>query len=262
MAIRGIDTHTHLFLREFDGDREAVTHRAKSTCEAALLPNLDIETLPAVEALMDAEPGFYYGMIGLHPSHVKADFRTQLQTLESRLSARPWVAIGEVGIDLYHDRSTFEWQAEALSIQAEWAARRNLPLSIHFRNALEETLSVLRPFSVQGVFHCFTGSYEEGRRIIEAGFYLGIGGVLTYKNALDLQEAVKRLPLDRMVLETDSPFLAPVPLRGKRNESGYLPYIARVLADLRGLPVEEVWRQTSQNARELFGLSPKAYYNV
>lgn len=262
METRGIDTHAHLFLKEFDADREAVTHRAKSVCEAILLPNLDAETLPAVTALMDAEPGFYYGMIGLHPSHVKADFRRQLEALAKQLTARSWVAIGEVGIDLYHDRSTYEWQAEALSQQAEWAAQLNLPLSIHFRNALEETLSLLRPYNVRGVFHCFTGSYEEGRRIIDAGFFLGIGGILTYRKAATLQEAVKRLPIERMVLETDSPYLAPVPLRGKRNESSYLSYIARALAELQGLSMERVWIQTTHNARELFNLSPKAYYNV
>lgn len=254
MATRGVDTHAHLFLSDFAADIEAITHRARTTCEAVLLPNLDLDTLPAVVQLMNAEPGFYFGMIGLHPSHVKEDFRIQLTELEKHLTAHPWVAIGEVGIDLYHDRTTFDWQAEALTYQAEWAVRMHLPLSIHFRNALEETLGLLRPYAVRGVFHCFTGTYEEGKRIIDAGFYLGIGGVLTYKSAHALQDAVKRLPLEWMVLETDSPYLAPVPMRGKRNESSYLTYIARALATLKGLPVEEIWAQTTQNARRLFAL--------
>ncbi|MEN3041491.1 MAG: TatD family hydrolase [Bacteroidia bacterium] len=240
-------------MKEFENDLAAVTYRAKGACEAVLLPNLDIHTLPAVKALMQAEPGFYYGMIGLHPSHVKEDFQIQLQSLENELRAYPWVAIGEVGIDLYHDASTYEWQAQALTTQAEWASKLKLPLSIHFRHALSETLSLLAPYDVEGVFHCFTGSYEEGKRIIEAGFYVGIGGVLTYKNAMNLREAVQKLPLDRMVLETDSPYLAPAPMRGKRNESSYIYYTAQVLAELRRMRIEELINQTTENARRLFG---------
>lgn len=256
MAPRPIDTHAHLFLREFEEDRAAVTYRAKSTCEAILLPNLDTSTLPLIEALVEAEPGFYYGMLGLHPSYVQENFRSELAELEKHLYRRPWIAIGEVGIDLYHHRSTYTWQVEALTIQAEWAQRLQLPLSIHFRQALDETLSILRPFRVSGVFHCFTGSYEEGKRILDAGFYLGIGGVVTYKNASALQEAVKRLPLDRMVLETDSPYLAPTPMRGKRNESSYLWYIIQAISALRSIKVEEVVSVTTQAAKALFHLSP------
>ncbi|MCX8112678.1 MAG: TatD family hydrolase [Bacteroidia bacterium] len=254
MATRGIDTHAHLFLGEFSADIQAVTHRAKSVCEAVLLPNLDIHTLPALESLTESEPGFYYGMIGLHPSYVKADFREQLRALEKHLHRRAWIGIGEVGIDLYHDRSTFSWQAEALSTQAEWAARLRLPLSIHFRHALSETLEVLAPYAVRGVFHCFTGSYEEGKRILDAGFYIGIGGVVTYKNATLLRDAVVRLPLEAIVLETDSPYLAPVPVRSKRNESSYLTYIARAIGELRGISVEQVLEITTEAARRLFQL--------
>ncbi|MCS7297481.1 MAG: TatD family hydrolase [Bacteroidia bacterium] len=255
MESRAIDTHAHLFLKEFEADLSFLTYRARQVCAAVLLPNLDVHTLPQVKALVASEPFFYYGMIGLHPAYVKADFRQQLALLESELAEAPWVAIGEVGIDLFHHRDTFKWQAEAFAYQIEWAQRLNLPLSIHFREALDETLHLLHPYQVRGVFHCFTGSYEEGKRIIEAGFYLGIGGVLTYKNALALQEAVKRLPLDRFVLETDSPYLAPVPFRGRRNESSYVVYVARALAALHCTSEEAVLNITTQNALELFGLS-------
>lgn len=254
MAPRGIDTHAHLFLSDFAQDLEAVTHRAKDACLAVLLPNLDLHTLPAVVQLMQIEPGFYFGMIGLHPTHVKADFHEQLKGLESQLHSYPWVAIGEVGIDLYHDRSTYELQREALDLQAKWAAQLQLPLSIHFREALDQTLEALRPYTVKGVFHCFTGSYEEAKKILDAGFYLGIGGVITYKNATALQEAVRKIPLEWIVLETDSPYLAPVPMRGKRNESSYLPYIARAVAELKGISTGTVIEKTTLNAQALFGL--------
>ncbi|MCX7651426.1 MAG: TatD family hydrolase [Bacteroidia bacterium] len=233
----------------------AVTHRAKGICEAVLLPNLDSRTLPEVKVLMQEEPQFYYGMIGLHPSYVKADFQQELRFIEAELDKHRWIGIGEVGIDLFHDSSTYDWQAEALNIQAQWAQRLKLPLSIHFRKALMETLSLLHPYEVRGVFHCFTGSYEEGKRIIDAGFHLGIGGVLTYKNAAPLREAIQKLPLEFIVLETDSPYLAPVPMRGKRNESSFISYIARALAELKGLPVEAVIETTTATARRLFDLA-------
>ncbi len=256
MEARAIDTHAHLFLKEFAADLEAVTYRAQQVCEAVLLPNLDTSTLPQLAAIVALAPGFYYGMIGLHPTHVGPDFEAQLAQLEGALERGSWVAIGEVGMDLYHTPQTRPWQEEALARQAEWARRYKLPLSIHFRQALEETLSVLQPFigEVEGVFHCFTGSYEEAKRILDAGFYLGIGGVITYKSAEPLREALRKVPLERLLLETDSPYLAPVPHRGKRNESSYLLYIARTLAEVRGLPLTRVLEETSHQARTLFHL--------
>ncbi len=256
METRLIDTHAHLFLKDFAGEEEAITHRARSVCEAVLLPNLDSSTLPALQKLIQLAPDFYFGMIGLHPTHVKETFQEELTLLETHLSASSWVAIGEIGLDLYHDLTTRPWQEEALFRQAEWAIQYNLPVSIHFRNALDETLEVLKPFigKLRGVFHCFTGSYEEGKKIIDQSFYLGIGGVLTYKKATALQEAVKKLPLDRLLLETDSPYLPPVPFRGRRNESSYLLYTARTLAELRHLPLPTLIAHTTQNARALFAL--------
>ncbi|GIV24270.1 MAG: TatD family hydrolase [Bacteroidia bacterium] len=256
MEARLIDTHAHLFLKDFAGEEEAVTHRARSICEAVLLPNLDSHTLPDLKKLIQLAPDFYFGMIGLHPNHVKENFPEELTLLEQHLSTYPWIAIGEIGLDLYHETSTRAWQEEALFRQAEWAIQYNLPVSIHFRNALDESLEVLRPFigRLKGVFHCFTGSYEEGKKIIDQGFYLGIGGVLTYKKATALQEAVKKLPLDRLLLETDSPYLTPTPFRGRRNESSYLLYTARTLAELRQLPLSTLIERTTENARALFAL--------
>lgn len=256
MEARAIDTHAHLFLNDFAPDWEGITHRAQEVCEAVLLPNLDTSTVPQLFQLLRSAPTFYYGMIGLHPTHVKANYREELTQLESYLSQGEWVAIGEVGMDLYWDSSTQAWQEEALHTQAKWAIQYDLPLSVHFRNALEPTLEVLKPFlgQVRGVFHCFTGTYEEAVRIIDAGFLLGIGGVITYKNAAPLREAVKKIPLSAMVVETDSPYLAPIPFRGRRNESSYLPYIIRAIAESRGLSPEEVTAATTQTACALFRL--------
>jgi Mg-dependent DNase len=186
MATRGIDTHAHLFLEAFGQDIEAVTHRAQAVCEAVLLPNLDAHTLPALRALIQRFPGFYHGMLGLHPTHVREDFLEQLTELRSALNQGRWIAIGEVGLDAYHDASTLPRQREALSIQVAWARETGLPLSIHFRAALDETLEVLMPFrgEVTGVFHCFTGSREEAFRILNAGFVVGLGG------GSDFQECV------------------------------------------------------------------------
>jgi len=256
MATRGIDTHAHLFLEAFAHDIEAVTHRARAVCEAVLLPNLDVHTLPALLELTRRFPDFYYGMIGLHPTHVREDFLRQLSTLRSALNQGHWVAIGEVGLDAYHDASTLPLQREALSIQADWARETGLPLSIHFRAALDDTLAVLKPFygAVKGVFHCFTGTREEAFRILDAGFVVGLGGVVTFKNASALHEAVRHLPAGSFVLETDSPYLAPHPYRGRRNESSYLSLIARAVAALRGLPVEHIWEETTATARQIFPL--------
>jgi len=254
MATRGIDTHAHLFLEAFASDIEAVTHRARAVCKAVLLPNLDETTLPSVQSLVQRVPGFYYGMIGLHPTHVRADFHQQLQILETALDAAPWIAIGEVGLDAYHDPTTLPYQREALFIQAHWAKEKDLPLSIHFRAALRETLEVLKPLQGQitGVFHCFTGTREEAFQILDAGFVVGLGGVVTFKNATPLHEAVKHLPKGSFVLETDSPYLAPHPYRGRRNESSYLSIIARAVAELRGTSVEAIWDETNATTRGVF----------
>ncbi len=261
MAARGIDTHAHLFLEAFAHDIEAVTHRAQAVCEAVLLPNLDVHTLPTLQELTQRFPGFYHGMLGLHPTHVREDFHEQLAKLRSALTQGSWVAIGEVGLDAYHDAATLPRQREALHIQAEWAREMGLPLSIHFRAALDDTLEVLKPFrgEVRGVFHCFTGDREEAFRILNAGFVVGLGGVVTFKNAPALHEAVQHLPAGSFVLETDSPYLSPHPYRGRRNESSYLTFIARAVAALRGVPVERVYEETTATARQIFPLKNKGW---
>lgn len=254
MAIRGIDTHAHLFLEAFRGEWEAITHRAREVCQAVLLPNLDTTSLPQLEALVAYAPDFYYGMVGLHPMHVGADYQAQLGLLAQKLESGSWVAIGEVGLDLYHSAHTRTWQEAAFVSQVEWARRYNLPLSIHFRAALNEVLALLKPYigQVRGVFHCFTGNREEAYRILEGGFVLGLGGVVTFRNATALQEAVRYIPAGSFVLETDSPYLAPHPLRGRRNESSYLSYIAKAIAALRDTSEEAIWEETTQTACALF----------
>jgi len=254
MAIRGIDTHAHLFLADFAQDRTAVTARAQRICEAVLLPNIDEHTLLSVRHLTQAWPGFYFGMVGLHPTQVGAHFSEQLRTLRQALEEGGWIAIGEVGLDAYHQPHTLPQQEEALYEQAQWAKAYNLPLSIHFRSALDRTLEVLRPLqgSIHGVFHCFTGTKEEAFRILAAGFVVGIGGVVTFKKAASLHEAVRHLPAGSFVLETDSPYLAPTPYRGRRNESSYLSYIAQAIATLRNRPVEAILEETTHTAKMIF----------
>ncbi|MCS7162939.1 MAG: TatD family hydrolase [Bacteroidia bacterium] len=254
MAARAIDTHAHLFLADFASDIAAVTYRAQSVCEAVFLPNLDATTLPALQKLCQEAPGFYKGLIGLHPLHVKADFENELAALGALLPQGEWIGIGEVGLDFYRSPQTRQWQEAAFSAQIEWAVAYDLPLSIHFRGALEETVALLRPFvgQVRGVFHCFTEGRAEAQRILDLGFFVGIGGVVTYPSALALRAAIPYIPLDRILLETDSPYLTPVPLRGRRNESAYLSYIIRALAELYRLPPEAIVEQTTQNARLLF----------
>lgn len=259
--IEFVDTHTHLFVSEFNEDRDAAVHRAlQSGVSKLCLPSITEETLPDVLAMCERYPGTCYPMIGLHPTELGDDYRDTLDRLYSSLKkdAR-FIAIGEVGIDLYWDDTHKEEQLEAFKTQIEWAVECGLPLVIHSRNAFNELYDVMENYrskGLTGVFHCFSGSEEEARKLLSfEGFYLGIGGVVTYKKS-SLPQAIRNVPLERIMLETDSPYLPPVPFRGKRNESSYIPYIAEFLAGLYGCSVEDIARITTANARLLF---PKLY---
>jgi TatD DNase family protein len=255
-----IDTHTHLYLEEFDADRSEMIGRAIAAgVDTFLLPNIDKASLPALLSLCDAWPGHCLPMIGLHPTSVKDDYLDELAIVEEQLNERKFIAIGEIGIDLYWDKTHLAEQQIVFRHQLKLAKALHLPVAIHMRNSFEQVFEILRTeagTSLQGVFHCFSGSIQQAQRVTELGFMLGIGGVVTFKNS-GLQEVIKQTGLEHFVLETDAPFLAPDPFRGKRNESSYIPLIAQKIAALKNIPLIEVAAITTENARKLFNINTK-----
>ena len=252
------DTHTHLYLDAFDNDRQEVVERAiEQGVTTMLLPNIDHGSLDALIGLCDRFPGHCFPMVGLHPTSVGADYETELEKLFSRYEEQAFIAIGEIGIDLYWDKTFFQQQQNAFRIQIEFALDKGLPVVIHSRDSFDAIMSILVDYKntgLSGVFHCFTGTPEEAQQAIDLGFKLGIGGVVTFKNS-GLDKVVKEIELEHLVLETDSPFLSPVPFRGKRNESTYINLIANKVSEIKQLTKEEVARATTENANELFNLT-------
>lgn len=250
-----IDTHAHIYLDQFKDDLGEVVKRAREAgVDQIFMPNIDSQSIPLMLQIESQFPGICRSMMGLHPCSVDAGFEAELSIVRHWLQKRPFAAIGEIGIDMYWDKSTLDIQKEAFRRQVEWSREMNLPIVIHSRESTAIILDLLEDFppgSVRGVFHCFTGDQQEAARALDLGFYLGIGGVLTFKNA-GLDKTVASLPMEYLVLETDAPYLAPVPFRGKRNESSYLTHIVAKLAGVKGLPVQEVMEQTTKNAERLF----------
>lgn len=251
------DTHTHIYYLEGTPELEAQMQRCFDNGISRLfLPNVDHESVPKVFNTVAAYPANCFPMLGLHPCHVDERFQVELEAIKGFIDQYKIYAIGEIGIDLYWDKTTLPWQQEAFRIQIEWAKLLGLPIVIHCREAFDEVFEILDDVSddkLYGIFHCFTGSIEQARHAIDLGFRLGIGGVVTYKNA-GLDKVVAQIDLKHIVLETDAPYLAPVPYRGKRNESSYLLYIAQKIADLQGVPLETVAADTTENAKQLFGI--------
>jgi TatD DNase family protein len=252
-----IDTHTHLYLDNFEADRADVINRAaQAGITTMLLPNIDAESIRPMLQLCDAFPDHCFPMIGLHPTSVADDYEQQLAIMEKELAKEKFVAIGEIGLDLYWDKSFKDHQIKALRIQMEWAKDHNLPVAIHTRDAFPlilEEVEAAQNGQLRGVFHCFSGNSDDAARAVNLGFYLGIGGVITYKKS-DLAEAIAKVPIEHLLLETDSPFLPPTPYRGKRNESVYLLEIAQKLAETKQLSMNQIAQITTQNARQLFNL--------
>ena len=254
--MRLIDTHCHLYSKEFDKDRDAMLQRAEAEgVEAFYLPMVDSGSRAALLDLEAKYPGRCIGMTGLHPTSVKENYVAELRLVEEDLARRSWAAVGEIGLDFYWDR-TFECQQyEAFHLQIDWAVKYRLPIVIHSRESMKESIGVVREHraaGVGGVFHCFGAGADEALAIIDLGFYLGIGGVLTYKNST-LPDVLREVPLSSIVLETDAPYLAPVPFRGKRNEPAYLRYVVERLAEVKGISVEDVAAVTTANAQKIFG---------
>ncbi len=253
-----IDTHSHIYSSEFDADRDQVVNRAREAgVEAILLPNINADSVGPMLALCRQYPDFCFPMMGLHPEDVGEDYREVLDGMWNRLAQprHPYIAIGEVGLDFYWDETYRQQQLEAFEIQVGWAARLCLPLVIHSRKAHRELVDVMerhRSQGLRGIFHCFGGSAQEAEELLSfPGFVLGIGGVLTYKKST-LPEVLRSVPLERVVVETDAPYLAPVPYRGKRNESAYVSQTLQRLAEVYEIPLSEADKITSNTAKALF----------
>ncbi|MFN2456649.1 MAG: TatD family hydrolase [Chitinophagaceae bacterium] len=250
-----IDTHAHIYLPEFDSDRKQIVERA-------LIEGINRIIMPAIDSkthvqMLGAEEEFSVciSMIGLHPCSVKEDFQQEISIVEDYLSQRSFVAIGEIGLDFYWDKTFISQQYEAFHLQIGLALTHGLPVVIHSRDALDECISVVQQYpQLTGIFHCFSGTIEQAKKITDAGFLLGIGGVVTFKNA-GLDKVISEIGISRIVLETDAPYLAPVPYRGNRNESSYLKIIAERIAAITNIPVEKVVETTTENATKVFKLN-------
>ena len=252
-----IDTHTHIYLPEFDDDRDEVIRRAvESGVVKLLMPNIDMDSVYKMLSVESRYPGICFPMIGLHPTSVKKDSTSQLNKLENLAANFKFYAIGEIGIDLYWDQSYINEQITAFKRQVKYAIDSDLPVVIHSRDSFKEVFNALEEFrgsGLKGVFHAFTGSLEDARKAAGMGFKLGIGGIVTFRNS-GLDKIVKETGIENIILETDSPYLAPVPHRGKRNESSYICIINNKIAELFGITGEEAAEVTYSNSVQLFGL--------
>ena len=253
-----IDTHSHIYSEEFDTDRAETIQRAKEAgVQLIILPNCDSSTLSPMLALEAEYPGYCYAAIGLHPTSVKEDYETELALIKSEMERRKWIAVGEIGIDLYWDKTFLAEQIIAFQQQIDWALEYKLPVIIHTRDSFNETMNALTPYKnsrLTGVFHSFIGTLEEAREIIAfGGFKLGINGIVTFKNS-GLAAVVEQIAMEHILMETDSPYLTPTPYRGKRNESAFVSLVCKKLAEVYNCSENEISEQTTLNAKSLFNL--------
>lgn len=250
-----IDTHSHIYSEDFSHDVDDVVQNAYNNgIKKIVLPNINSGTVKRLLDLTDSYPHLCYPLMGLHPTSVSSDYREELQAVEYWLEKRKFYGIGEIGIDLYWDRTFAKEQAEVFRYQLKLAKSKQLPVVIHLRNSFKEVYKIVKEEqdgSLKGIFHCFSGDESEAQKILNVGFLLGIGGVITFKNS-NLGEVIQKVELKNLVLETDAPYLAPAPKRGRRNESSYLIYIAQKLSEIYETPVEKVAEITTANARGLF----------
>ncbi|MEQ8363789.1 MAG: TatD family hydrolase [Cyclobacteriaceae bacterium] len=249
------DSHAHIYLKEFDHDRtEALQRCIDEDIQKIYMPNIDHTSIDNMLEVEAQNPKQCISMMGLHPCSVKKDFEKELYLVESWLAKKSFAAVGEIGTDLYWDKTFWEQQKEAFNIQVKWAKQYGLPVVIHCRDSIDETIALVEALyddKLKGVFHCFTGTAEQAKRITKLGFYLGIGGVSTFKNG-GMDKVIPELDINTILLETDSPYLSPVPYRGKRNEPAYISIIAKRVAELKNIALEELQIATSSNAQNLF----------
>ena len=251
-----IDTHTHLYLDHFKEDIDDVIHRAVSVgVEKFYLPSISSKHNKSMHVLENKFPNRIFCMIGLHPCYVDQNFESEIKFVKKQIKEHDYKAIGEIGIDLFHEKKYFDQQVIAFEEQIKLSIDYDMPIVIHSRDSFDEIFEVLQKFKsnkLRGIFHCFTGNVEQANKIIDLNFHLGIGGVVTFKNG-KISEFLSSVPIERIVLETDSPYLAPSPYRGKRNESSYLTIIADKLSEIYNLDVSEISRITQKNSYEIFG---------
>lgn len=252
-----VDTHTHLYLEQFNEDRNKVVESAiDEGVKFMMLPAIDSETLDSMNNLHTIFPQNCLPMIGLHPTSVKDNYEDELSLVEKELQTGNYIAVGEIGIDLYWDKTHTEQQKDAFRRQLKLAKKYKLPVSIHTRDSFDLIYEIVKEESTEdlrGIFHCFTGTVDQAKQIMDVGFYMGIGGIVTFKNA-GLAEVVKEIPDEFLVLETDAPFLTPAPFRGKRNESAYLKFIAEKLAEIKSKSIESIAETTTHNAFSVFSV--------
>ncbi len=255
-----IDSHTHLYLEEFQNDRQNVVEKAIAEgIEYMILPAIDKSSFDSMKQLCHDFPQNCFPMIGLHPTSVEENYKEELDFVEKELQEKKYVAVGEIGIDLYWDKTYAEQQKFAFRYQLKLAKKHNLPVAIHTRDSFNDVYKIVREEqdgTLKGVFHCFTGNLDEAKKIMDLNFFMGIGGIVTFKNS-GQDKVVKDIPLESILLETDSPFLTPAPYRGKRNESAYIKLIATKIAEVKEVSIESVANITSSNSMNLFGLSQK-----
>lgn len=250
-----IDTHAHLYSKEFEQDRpEMITRALEAGVHKLLLPNIDSHSIEGMLALEKEYPGKCYAMMGLHPCYVDENVEKEMALVREWLAKRPFTAVGEIGLDFYWDKAHAALQHQVFREQLQLAKQYELPVVIHSRESTRECIDEVRSLqdgTLTGVFHCFSGTLDEAREVIALGFYLGIGGVVTFKKS-GLDKIVEEVDLQHIILETDAPYLAPVPYRGKRNESAYIPLIGETVANVKNLKIEDVAAITSSNALKLF----------
>ena len=251
------DTHIHLYSSEFDKDRKELISRALSEgIERFFMPNVDDKTIEAMMKVAVQYPSHCFPMMGLHPCSVQSDYKSKLKIMEKWLTKEKFYAVGEIGMDYYWSKAYLNEQKDAFLTQVQWAMDLDLPVVIHSRDSFDDIAEMLAPLNsdkLKGVFHCFTGSMQQADKGIKLGFYLGIGGVVTFKNS-GLDKVLTEIPEANIILETDAPYLAPVPHRGKRNEPSYLNLIAEKVASIKGKSIEEIAAVTTENSKKLFGI--------
>lgn len=252
-----IDTHSHIYLPEFEPDRGEILERAeKEGIRKIFLPAVDSSTHESMLKLEEEHSSICLSMMGLHPCSVKENYREELKIARDYLEKRAFKAVGEIGLDSYWDKTFAEQQYAVFHEQIEWALHFDIPIAIHSRNSTDECINVVAEHQkgkLKGVFHCFSGNTDQAQQVIDLGFYLGIGGVVTFKNS-GLDKAIGKINLEKILLETDAPYLAPVPFRGKRNEPSYLKYVVGKLAEIKNASIDEVAEITTENAEKLFGV--------
>ncbi len=254
-----IDTHAHIYLEQFDVDRIEMLERAKEKHISGIyMPNIDLNSLLTLKKLAE-QSEICFPMLGLHPCSVTAGYKQVLKEMYTYMADEKYVGIGETGIDLYWDKTYYKEQCDSFQTQIDWAKEMSLPVIIHSRESLDQTIGMIssnQNGNLRGIFHCFNGSWEQAQRIMDLGFLMGMGGVITFKNS-GMTEVVKKIPLKYLVLETDAPYLTPTPFRGKRNEPAYVKLVAEKLADIKETTIEEIALVTTMNAHKLFSYTPK-----